>query len=151
MDAIQFLKQEHEKAKQAFGQILDARGDQRGQLWKKLKPELKVHEQMEEAALYGPVGRDAGSDHQDLKDWEEHHHEEVTDLESLVQEVDGLEPADDAWLEKLQEVHETLEHHIEEEEGNIWPQIREVWNQSKLEEAGKQMESMKKQKMREAA
>ena len=33
MDAIQFLKQEHEKAKAAFGKVLKAAPETRGQLW----------------------------------------------------------------------------------------------------------------------
>src|ERR671937_756781 len=131
MDAIQLLKQEHEKAKQVFGQILEGSGEERGQLWKKLKPELKVHEQMEETALYGPVARDAGSENQDLKQWEAQHQQEVGELESLIKEIDELDPTEEEWIEKIQDLHETLEHHIDEEEGNIWPQIRQAWNQSK--------------------
>jgi len=48
MNAMQLLKQEHEHAKQMFAQIRAASGEQRGHLWTRLKPELKVHEQMEE-------------------------------------------------------------------------------------------------------
>jgi iron-sulfur cluster repair protein YtfE (RIC family) len=151
MDAIQFLKQEHDKAKHMFGQILEAGGEQRGQLWKKLQPELKVHEQMEETALYGPVARDARSDDQELKEWETHHREEVGELESLIQEIDDLDPAEEAWAEKLEEVRETLEHHIEEEEEDIWPKIQQVWDRSKLDEAGKKMEMLKKRTTQQAA
>jgi hypothetical protein len=57
MNAIQLLKSEHEKAKRAFEEIKVASAEQRAQLWAKLEPELKVHEQMEEAALYGPVAQ----------------------------------------------------------------------------------------------
>ena len=151
MDAIQFLKQEHEKAKEMFGQIFQASGDERARLWQTLKPELKVHEQIEEAALYGPVAREIGSDHEDLKDWETEHKEEVEQVESLLQELAELDPADDAWLEKLEDVHETLENHIEEEEGTIWPKIQQAWDQAKLERAGAQMETLKTQKIRAAA
>ena len=47
MDAIQFLKQEHEKAKAAFAKVLKAAPKTRGQLWTKLQPELEAHEQIE--------------------------------------------------------------------------------------------------------
>ena len=70
MNAIQLLKNDHETAKRMFGQIQAARAEQRGELWAKLKPELKVHEQMEEEALYGPVAREVGSRDQTLKDWQ---------------------------------------------------------------------------------
>jgi hemerythrin-like domain-containing protein len=151
MDAIQFLKQEHEKAKRAFGEILEASGDQRGQLWKKLLPELKVHEQVEEAGLYGPIARDTSSANDELRDWEQHHREEVGEFESLVQEINGLDPAGDEWMEKIEDAEELLDQHIEEEEGSVWPQIQQVWDRSKLEQAGSQMETMHQQKLRQVA
>ena len=43
MDAIQFLKQEHEKAKAAFATVLKAPPKTRGSLWAKLQPELEAH------------------------------------------------------------------------------------------------------------
>jgi hypothetical protein len=150
MDAIQLLKQEHETAKKMFAQIRDARGEQRDQLWTKLKPELKVHETMEETALYGPVAHDPRADEQ-LKDWQEHHHEEVTELESLIQEIGEFDPTGEEWMEKVEELQETLEHHIEEEEGDVWPRIQQLWDRSKLEQAGQQMEGIKRQHMERAA
>ena len=85
MNAIQFLKKEHEKAKQTLEQILGAEAEQRGELWAKLEPELKVHEEMEETALYGPVAHEVGSRDQTLNDWQQSHREEVTELEGLIQ------------------------------------------------------------------
>ena len=151
MDAIQMLKQEHEKAKQVFASIQKASGEERGKLWAKLKPELKVHEQIEEAGLYGPVAKEAGSKDQKLKEWESHHHEEVGDLEELIGEISALDPTDEDWLDKVDELQDMLEHHIEEEEGEIWPKIQKVWDRAKLEQAGAQMETLKKQKMQQAA
>ena len=151
MDAIQLLKQEHEKATQMFSQIQQASSEQRGQLWAKLKPELKVHEEMEEAALYGRIASEVGSKDEQLKAWPEAHRDEVDEAESMIEEIDGLVPAEAAWLEKVKELHKTLAHHIEEEEGEIWPRIRHVWDSAKLEQAGIQMETIKRQKMQQAA
>jgi hemerythrin-like domain-containing protein len=151
MNAIQLLKSEHETAKRTFGQIREASPTQRGQLWAKLEPELKLHEQIEEAALYGPVAQDVGSRDQTLKEWQEHHHEEVTEAEALIKEIGGLNPAADEWIQKVEELQEALEHHIQEEEGDIWPRIQQVWDDSKLEKAGQQMETLKRQKMPRAA
>lgn len=151
MNAIQLLKSEHEKAKQAFEGIQAASANQRAPLWAKLEPELKVHEEMEEVALYGPVGQELGSTDQMLKEWHELHHQEVTEAEALIQEIDGLDPTSDDWVKKVEELQEALEHHIEEEEGDIWPRIQQAWDQSKLEYAGQQMETLKRQKMSRAA
>lgn len=151
MNAIQLLKSEHEKAKQAFGEIQAAGANQRSQLWAKLEPELKLHEQMEEQALYGPVAQEVGQTDQTLREWDQHHHEEVGKAESLIQEIGGLDPTADEWLEKVEELQDALEHHIEEEEGDVWPRIQQAWDPSRLEAAGQQMESMKRQKAPRAA
>jgi len=151
MNAIQLLKSEHEKAKRAFAEIQAATANERAPLWAKLEPELKVHEEMEEVALYGPVAQEVGSTDQTLKEWHEHHHEEVTEAEALIQEIDDLDSTSDDWVEKVEELQEALEHHIEEEEGDIWPRIQQAWDQSKLEYAGQQMETLRRQKISRAA
>jgi iron-sulfur cluster repair protein YtfE (RIC family) len=151
MNAIQLLMSEHEKAKRAFAEIQAATANERAPLWAKLEPELKVHEEMEEIALYGPVAQELGSTDQTLKEWHEHHHEEVTEAEALIQEIDRLDSTSDDWVEKVEELQEALEQHIEEEEGDIWPRIQQAWDQSKLESAGQQMEILKRQKMSRAA
>jgi len=151
MNAIQFLKNEHEKAKRAFADIEAASADQRAQLWAKLEPELKAHEQIEESALYGPVAQEVGARDLTLKEWKEHHHEEVTEAEALIEEIDGVDATADEWIAKVEELKETLEHHIEEEEANIWPRIEQAWDRSKLEHAGQQMEILKRQQESRAA
>ena len=151
MNALELLKNEHEKANRAFGKIQAASADQRAQLWARLEPELKVHEEMEETALYGPVAQEVGSRNQKLKEWLEHHRAEVLEAGALIQEIGRLDPTTDEWIEKVEELQETLEHHIEEEEGDIWPQIEQAWDQSKLEHAGRQMETLKQQKVSRVA
>jgi hypothetical protein len=144
MDAIQFLKKEHEKAKGMFRQIEQAEGAERGRLWSKLSPELKAHEKMEEQHLYGPVAREAGGRDAALAQWEKHHHEEVGKAEALIGKLDAGDPAGQGWMGQLRELKSALEHHIQEEEGEIWPKIQQVWNGQKLEQAGQQMEQMAK-------
>ena len=151
MDAIQMLKQEHEQAKKMFAEIEQAAADARGQLWKKLKPELKVHEQLEETALYVPVAREVGSKDAKLAEWEGHHREEVGELESMIQKIGELEPSDSKWMENVKKLRQTLEHHIQEEEGEVWPRIQRVWDQDKLARVGEQMATLKRQKMQQAA
>ena len=147
----QLLKNEHEKAKRAFGEIQAASADQRGPLWAKLEPELRVHEQMEEAALYGPVASEIGSRDETRGNGRSFITMEVTEAEEWIQEISGIDSSTDEWMEKVAELQETLEHHIQEEEGDIWPRIQRAWDESKLEHAGEQMETLKRQKLPHAA
>ena len=148
MDAIQLLKQDHDRAKQMFTQILEAGPEQRAGLWRQLQPELELHEQLEEAALYGPVAQSAQDDL--LEAYEGHHREEVAEAEALIEEIGSLQATDDEWLDKVEELQETLEHHIEEEETALWPRIQQKWDRANLAEAGRRIEAMKREKTKAA-
>ena len=143
MDAIQFLKQEHQTAKTAFENVLTAAPESRGQLWATLQPELVAHEEMEDTCLYEPLARDVGKTDSTLADWRKKHQAEVDKVDGLIKEVGKLDPHDAPWLTKLKAVHASLESHIREEEQDIFPRIRKVWNEAKLEQAGTEMKEMK--------
>lgn len=144
MDAIKFLKQEHKKAKAAFEKVLKARPEKRGDLWEELTPELKAHEQIEDACLYEPLAEEAQGKDSLLAGWRQKHDAEVKKVEGLVSEIEDLDSEEAEWLGKVKEVHASLETHIEEEEGDIFPRISKVWDKARLEEAGADMDEMKK-------
>jgi iron-sulfur cluster repair protein YtfE (RIC family) len=150
MDAIQFLKQEHQKAKAAFEKVLKAAPESRGQLWSKLQPELEAHEQIEDAGLYEPLSRDAGKTDSKLADWRKKHQNEVDKVEGLIKEMKELNPEDASWLTKLKAVHASLESHIREEEQDIFPRISKVWDETKLKQAGTELKEMKAKKLKPA-
>jgi Hemerythrin HHE cation binding domain len=141
MNAIKFLKKQHEEAKAGFEKIEEGSEGQRGQLWDDLSPKLKLHEQMEEKHLYGPVSKDAKEPA--LASWPERHAAEVHEAEQLIEAISRRSPQESAWLQDVTRLHDTLEEHIQEEEDDIWPEIEKVWDQAQLEEAGKKMEAMK--------
>jgi iron-sulfur cluster repair protein YtfE (RIC family) len=140
MDALEILREMHVEAKSTFQKIEQARPEERGGLWAKLRPELTAHEQIEEQFVYDPVTRDAGNRDQVLAKWEQQHHEQVSEAEKLINEIGRLEPRDDRWLEQVRQLRMTLERHIQQEEGEIWPRIQQVWGPEKLQQAGGQVQ-----------
>src|SRR5436189_188405 len=89
MDAIQFLKQEHQTAKAEFEKVLQASPKARGGLWQKLSPELEAHEQIEDACLYEPLSREAGGKDPKLAGWRQRHQDEVDEVEDLISEIEA--------------------------------------------------------------
>ena len=150
MNAIEFLKMEHRTAKAAFGKVLEASPEKRGAEWARLVPELKAHEQMEDAGFYQPLAGDAAGKDARLAEWRQKHEAEVKEVESLIKDIERLDPRADAWLSKVKEVHARLENHIREEEGDIFPRISSFWDQAQLERSGRQMSDMKAKKARAA-
>ena len=147
MNAVQFLKQEHEKAKAEFEKVLKASPTTRGDLWKQLVPELEVHEQIEDACLYEPIARDAAARDSLVAAWRDEHQAEVEKAEDLIEEIEELEPESKEWLAKVTELHTSLRAHIQEEEGTIFPRLPGVWDLARLERAGRELEEMKASKV----
>lgn len=146
MDAIEFLRQEHRKAKAAFEELLAAGPAQREEKWKGLKPELKAHEKIEEQCLYGPIARDGASDPV-LSEWvSDRHQDEVHEVEGLIKETEGLDPGDRRWLATVGQIKTALENHIKQEEQDIFPRIGKIWDRTRLEEAGREMHLSKAEK-----
>ena len=146
MDAIEFLQQEHQKAKRAFDTLLAAAPAERGALWSELKPELGVHEKIEEQCLYGPIARD-GASNPALSEWvSDRHQDEVYEVEGLIKETEGLDPKDGRWLATVRQIKAALENHIRQEEQDIFPRIGRMWDRTRLEEAGREMRKSKADK-----
>jgi iron-sulfur cluster repair protein YtfE (RIC family) len=146
MDAIEFLRQEHRKATAAFEDLLAAVPALRDEKWKALKPELKAHEKIEEQCLYGPIARDGASDPV-LSEWvSDRHEDEVHEVEGLIKETESLDPEDRRWLATMGRIKTALENHIKQEEQDIFPRIGKIWDRTRLEEAGREMQQSKAEK-----
>lgn len=142
MDAVQFLKKEHQKAKAALGKIVEATADRRGALWEALELELAAHEEIEDTLLYTPFGNEAGAVDPTLAAYRRHHQDEVDEVEELIGEIDELDPEDPHWLAIVRSVRERLVQHIREEEHDILPRIAQAWSAARLERAGTEMHEM---------
>ena len=141
MDALELLIEEHKEAKALFKRIEQTNGPKEAQrLFNELKAALELHEQLEETHLYPPLKEEEKTEDLVLEAYEEHH---VADL--LLAEISQLDPSDETWRPKVKVLQENIEHHIEEEEGELFPKVRRLWNKSRREEVGARMQEMKQQ------
>jgi hemerythrin-like domain-containing protein len=143
MDALEELREMHVEAKATFGKIEQADPVERAGLWAKLRPELELHEQIEERFVYDPVAEDVGESDPVLARWEQQHEDEVGEADAQMARIGELDPRDDAWLDEVMTLRDTLAEHIAEEEGQIWPRIRQAWEQEKLDDAGRAIAAAK--------
>jgi hypothetical protein len=143
MDALEILRQMHVEAKSAFQKLEQASPDQRGTLWAKLRPELTAHEQMEEQFVYDPAVEDAGDRDPRLADRHRLHEQQVKQATSMMDEIGRLDPRDAGFLDMVRQLHQTLEQHIEMEETDFWPWIRQSWGEEKLQKASGPIQSAK--------
>ena len=148
VDAITLLKEDHAKAKKLMAELekTTERGVKtRTELWAKLLKELTIHENIEEEIFYPalrdqPKGKDIV-----LEAMEEHHL-----VDDIVEQIKDTPVNDEHWGAKFKVAKENVEHHIEEEETEMFKIARQVFSKDELEEFGRQMEEAKAAQMQEA-
>jgi hemerythrin-like domain-containing protein len=143
MDAITLLKDDHDKLKKLLNE-LDATTERgvktREQLLARVKDELTVHESIEEEIFYPALKEHPKTKEITLEAYEEHH---VVDM--VMKEIEGLPFDDERWGAKFTVMKENIEHHIEEEEGQMFKQARQVFEEEELEALGERMAARKEQ------
>ena len=147
MDAITLLKHDHDKVKKLLAELetTTERGVKtRTELFATLKGELTVHEIIEEEIFYPELKAHPKAQDVVLEGYEEHH---VVDL--LMGELEALDVSDETWGAKAIVMKENIEHHIEEEEGEMFKIARRVFETDELEELGSRMEARKESAQRE--
>ena len=149
MDAMSLLKEDHEKVKKILGELESTteRGVKtREELFTKVKQELVVHEAIEEEIFYPALKQHPKTKEIALEGYEEHH---VVD--TVMAEIEGVAYDDEKWGAKFKVMKENLEHHIEEEEGEMFKQAKQVFDEDELAQLGKAMLARKEELIRRQA
>jgi hemerythrin superfamily protein len=141
MDALELLKNDHQKVKELFKQA-ESNGDENKQrrLFDQIKTELETHTRIEESVFYPAVQK-----HEELKDMVLESLEEHKQVKTLLREMENLTSNSEKFEPKLKVLMENVEHHAEEEEeGKMFPKIRQLFSRSDLEALGAELESAKR-------
>ena len=147
MDAIALLKADHTKVKGLLADLetTTERGVKtRAELFATIKGELTLHEIVEEEIFYPELKAHPKAKDIVLEGYEEHH---VVDV--LMSELEALDVSDETWGAKDLVMKENVEHHIEEEEGEMFRQARSVFDAAELDDLGRRMEARKETAGRE--
>lgn len=145
-DAIVLLETDHRRMEDLLkrGEDTTERAVRaRGDLLDTLTTELNAHETIEEQLFYPALRSHPEAKDIVLEGFEEHH---TADL--LVEELHEVAADREQWGAKFKVLQETIQHHIEEEEGEMFRTARAVLSQEELEGLGKQMAAMKARALR---
>jgi hemerythrin superfamily protein len=140
MNALELLKQDHEEVKELFEQA-EGTEDSKEQrnIFKQIKKALETHARIEETVFYPAMEK-----HAHLKDLVLESYEEHKQIKILLKEIEDLVTGSEEFEPKLRVLQEIVEHHAEEEEeGNMFPQVRELLDDAALEQLGRKLEAAK--------
>jgi hemerythrin-like domain-containing protein len=145
VNALTMLKDDHKKVKGLLADLESTteRGVKtRQELFSKIKLELTVHEIIEEEIFYPALKEHPRAKEIVLEGIEEHN---VVD--TLMSELEALPVEDETWGAKASVMKENIEHHIEEEEGEMFDKARQVFDREELETLGERMAARKEELM----
>jgi hypothetical protein len=137
MDAINLLKNQHDEVKSLFRQYEDADdGRTKRAIFIRIADNLAAHATIEEKIFYPAayVG--------ELEDLLEEAVEEHLSAKRIIADLLDMGVGDDNFDAKVKVLKEQIEHHVEEEEGEMFKKVKKALDDSKLEELGSQMETM---------
>ncbi|HET7394131.1 MAG TPA: hemerythrin domain-containing protein [Candidatus Binatia bacterium] len=148
MDALELLKEDHQKVKELFEQT-EGTEDQKEKtkIFSEIQSELETHAHIEETVFYPAMEK-----HEELKDMVLESIEEHRQIKTLLKEIDNLKSDSEKFEPKLAVLMENVEHHAEEEEeSKMFPKIREICSQGELDQLGNELEAAKNKGQRKAS
>jgi len=142
MNAFQLLKEDHKKVSAIFQQLeptTERAVKTRSELFAELKSNLDLHAHIEETIFYPAIKREAETREIVLEGFEEHHV-----IKMLLKELEGMPVDTEQWAAKCKVLQENVEHHVEEEEGEMFQKARDVLTEEQINDLGARMEEEKK-------
>ena len=141
MDAIELLKTDHRKVEKLFDGLMKSKGEV--SLFRELDKELTVHAEIEEKLFYPAAKNVAPTRDLVLESIEEH-----KQIKMVLSDLEQADKGTDEWRAGLKVLMEDVQHHVGEEEKELFPKVEDkVLSRQELEDLVKRMEEMKTQRM----
>lgn len=137
MNAIEFLKRQHREVESLFKRIEslgDKAGREKKQIFDEIYEKLDTHARIEEKIFY-PEGREADED-MTLEAYEEH-----DIVRTLLKKIAKTLPSDETFMAKVTVLKEVVQHHVEEEEEEYFPECEKELGEERLAEIGEELEA----------
>ena len=146
MDAFELLKADHKKVAELFDLLETASGKRKLDVFKQIKGELDVHAHIEEKIFYPAIEKPEKTHDLTLEAYEEH-----KVVKTLLGELASAKSATDEWQAKAKVLRENVEHHVKEEENELFPKSDDVLSDEEIEDLGNRMEAEKARQQGRAA
>jgi hemerythrin-like domain-containing protein len=138
MDAFNLLKADHRKVEKLFSQLESARGQAKIRVFEQIQTELELHTHIEETIFYPALEEPKQTHELTLEAYEEH---DV--VKKLLKELSRAKSPTEEWEAQAKVLQENVEHHVEEEENELFKKAQAALSEDELETLGEQMANEK--------
>ncbi len=141
--ALELLRAQHEEVRDIFEEIADERdGEEKLELVQELSDNLAAHATIEERIFYPAAF--ASRTEELLREAVEEH----LAMKRIVADLLELTPSDETFDAKVSVLREQVEHHVMEEEGELFPAVERELGQEELSRLGAEMKALFEEEMR---
>lgn len=143
-DIFSILKSDHELHREMLAKIAETSGDtqERRDLFEAFRIEVSAHAAAEEQSLYATM-----LGNPDLQEDGRHSVAEHKELDDLLGELQEIDMATGAWLIKFKDMRHRYEHHIDEEEEEMFPAAEKEFSKAKAQELGAKFDRRKPEEL----
>jgi len=138
MDAFELLKADHKKVSRLFDELEAANGKAKLSVFAQIKTELELHTHIEETIFYPALEKPEETHDLTLEAYEEHKM-----VKTLLAKLSGARTADDEWQAQAKVLRENVEHHVDEEENELFDKADDALSDEEIEALGQRMEAEK--------
>ena len=141
MNAIALLTEDHRQVEALFQQFEgEADPVRRRDVGDSLMAELTQHAEVEETCFY-PEVRTATPGAEGLTEESLEEHRQV---KAVIAQIEAMQPEDAGYVPAMQQLKQLVQHHVQEEEGEMFPKVAAAMGEDRLTEIGARIDGMKK-------
>jgi hemerythrin superfamily protein len=141
MNAIALLTEDHREVEALFQQFEgEADPVRRRDVADSIMRELTVHAEVEETYFY-PAVRDATPGAAELTEESLKEHGQV---KQVIGQIETMQPEDSGYVSAVQRLKQLVQHHVQEEEAELFPKVSAALGEDRLAEIGARIDEMKK-------
>ena len=135
---LSLIEAEHRQVEKLFAEAEKADTEQLYGCFNEIYKALTLHARTEEIVFY-PAMREYEETEQYIEEAEAEHEE----AKILLEEIKSLKPSDSEFKTKIKQLKKAVQHHVEEEENEIFPAISECMSDTQLSDLGKEFQTTK--------
>ncbi len=144
MDIFQLLKHDHDKVEGLFKKIADTTDNaskSRERLCSQIAAELLLHAEAEERHFYPALKR-----HSETKEFVSEAVKEHKQVERMIHKIEKMSVDDPGFMQAIQELQQMVEHHVHEEEDEIFPAAEDALSDEECRTILQNVQELKKEK-----
>lgn len=148
MDIFQLLKQDHDKVEGLFEKLSDTTdraSKTRERLCSQIASELLLHAEVEERHFYPALKR-----HSETKEFVSEAVKEHKQVERMIHKIEKMSVDDSGFMQAIQELQQMVEHHVHEEEDEIFPAAKDALSDEERRTILQNIQEMKKKEKKAA-